>query len=403
MLHKINAQKWRITNLLPALTVLSVFTFSCKKEIDSETTKANTEQLAGKNSLNDVKVKSFMQVNLVANNGNYNAAHVDATLKNAWGIAWSPGGTAWVNAPGGHVSELYNGEGIKAALTVNVPSPGGNEGGNPTGIIFNPNVADFVIPSGNANAPTRAVFIFVGVDGIVSGWNPSWGNHAFTKFNNVATSAYTGLAIANNGGSNFLYAADFRARKIAIWNRAWAPVAMSFTDPNLPAGYSPFNIQEVNGQLFVLYAKVGSDGRSQEGKGLGIVDIFTPAGVFVKRFASRDKLNAPWGVTIAAASFFPQEMEDDEDDDDSGAPQPKILVGNFGDGKINVYSLNGKFLGQLKSHDHVIAIDKLWAIGFAPTTSTIDQNRLYFAAGPNNEQDGVFGYLIKDAPVGDDD
>ena len=135
---------------------------------------------------------------------------------------------------------------------------------------------------------------------------------------------------------------------------------------------------------------------------MGIVDIFTPAGVFVKRFASRDKLNAPWGVTMAAASFFPQEMEDEEDDD-NGAPQPKILVGNFGDGKINVYSLNGKFLGQLKSHDHVIAIDKLWAIGFAPTTSTIDQNRLYFAAGPNNEQDGVFGYLIKDAPVGDDD
>ncbi len=104
MLHKINAQKWRITNLLPALTVLSVFTFSCKKEIGSETTKANTEQLAGKNSLNDVKVKSFMQVNLVANNVNYNAAHVDATLKNAWGIAWSPGGTAWVNAQGGNVS-----------------------------------------------------------------------------------------------------------------------------------------------------------------------------------------------------------------------------------------------------------------------------------------------------------
>ena len=400
-MYKINAQKWRISNLLPALTVLLVFTFSCKKEIGSETANVETELLASKNSLQDVKVKSFMQVNLVANNGNYNAAHIDATLKNAWGIAWSPGGTAWVNAQGGHVSELYNGEGVKAALTVNVPSPGGNEGGNPTGIIFNPNVADFVIPSGNANAPTRAVFIFVGVDGIVSGWNPSWANHAFTKFNNVATSAYTGLAIANNGGSNFLYAADFRAKKIVVWSRTWAPVAMSFTDPNLPAGYAPFNIQEVSGQLFVMYAKAGSDGRSLAGKGLGIVDIFTPAGIFVKRFASRDKLNAPWGVTMAAASFFPQEME--EEDDDNGTPQPKILVGNFGDGKINVYSLNGKFSGQLKSHDHVIAIDKLWAIGFAPIPSTIDQNRLYFAAGPNNEEDGVFGYLIKDASVGDDD
>ncbi len=399
MLH-INYQKSVLLKIVPALLLVMCIISGCKKEIGSSTPAE--ESVAEKSASKDVKLKSFMQVNLVANNGNYNAAHIDATLKNAWGIAWSPGGTAWVNSQGGHVSELYNGEGVKAALTVNVPSPGGNEGGNPTGIIFNPNVADFVIPSGNTTAPTRAVFIFVGVDGIVSGWNPSWGNHAFTKFNNVSTSAYTGLAIASNGGSNFLYAADFRARKISVWNKTWAPVAMSFTDPHLPAGYSPFNIQEVNGQLFVMYAKVGSDGRSQAGRGLGIVNIFTPAGVFVKRFGEREKLNAPWGVTMAPAGFFPQEMDDDDGDDDDGdddgdhIPQPKILVGNFGDGKINVYSLSGKFLGQLKSHDHVISIDKLWAIGFAPTTSPISQNRLYFAAGPNNEEDGLFGYIIKE-------
>jgi uncharacterized protein (TIGR03118 family) len=402
-MNKIIFQKSGLINLVAAILLLSGIISGCKKEIGNQDVQSFDEQAtAERNSSKEIELKSFKQVNLVANNANYNAAHIDATLKNGWGIAWSPGGTAWVNSQGGHVSELYNGEGIKAALTVNVPSPGGNEGGNPTGIIFNPNVADFVIPSGNANPATRAVFIFVGVDGIVSGWNPSWGNHAFTKFNNVATSAYTGLAIANNGGSNFLYAADFRARKIAVWDRTWAPVAMSFTDPNLPAGYSPFNIENVGGQLFVMYAKVGNDGRSQAGKGLGIVNIFTPAGVLVKRFASRDKLNAPWGVTMAAPTFFPQEMEDD-DDDDNNAPQPKILVGNFGDGKINVYRLDGKFLGQLKSHDHVISIDKLWAIGFAPTTSPIDQNRLYFAAGPNNEEDGLFGYLIKDPKADDDD
>ncbi len=404
IMYKFIFKKLSVFNLLPALLLLLVIVAGCKKEIGNQSTKPGAGQAVdGKNNAKDVEVKNFMQVNLVANNANYNAAHVDPTLKNAWGIAWSAGGTAWVNAQGGHVSELYNGEGLKAALTVNVPSPGGNEGGNPTGIIFNPVAADFVIPSGNTTAATRAVFIFVGVDGIVSGWNPSWGNHAFTKFNNVATSAYTGLTIAKNGGSSFLYAADFRAGKIAVWTRAWVPVTMSFTDPNLPAGYSPFNIQEVNGQLFITYAKVGSDGRSQAGKGLGIVDIFTPAGVFVKRFAAREKLNAPWGVAMAAATFFPQEMNDDDKEEGIPAtPQPKILVGNFGDGKINVYSLNGKFLGQLKSHDHVIAIDKLWAIGFAPVTSSIDQNRLYFAAGPNNEEDGLFGYLIKDLSTGDD-
>ena len=398
-MYKLIYQKLGLFQLLLALVLLTGMVAGCKKEPGLN--RDNDQLQVGDNNSKDVSLKSFMQVNLVANNANYNAATVDPTLKNGWGIAWSPGGTAWVNSQGGHVSELYNGQGIKAALTVNIPSPGGSEGGNPTGIVFNPNVADFVIPSGNTTPATRALFIFVGVDGIVSGWNPSWGNHAFAKFNNVATSAYTGLAIAKNGGSNFLYAADFRAGKIAVWDRTWAPVAMSFTDPNLPAGYSPFNIQEVNGQLFVMYAKVASDGRSQAGKGLGIVDIFTPSGEFVKRFADKDKLNAPWGVTMAAASFFPQKMEDEDDDDDNSnhTPQPKILVGNFGDGKINVYSMNGKFLGQLKSHDHVISIDKLWAIGFAPTTSPIDQNRLYFAAGPNNEEDGLFGYLIKDNTI----
>lgn len=398
-MDRVMHSKLHVFSLLFAVLLLFGITSGCKKETrtNSDSQLVQTEESDSK----DVRLKSFAQVNLVANNANYQAATIDPTLINAWGIAWSPGGTAWVNAQGGHVSELYNGQGVKAALTVNVPSPGGNEGGNPTGIIFNPIATDFVIPSGNASPATRATFIFVGVDGIVSGWNPSWGNHAYTKFNNVATSAYTGLAIAKNGTNNFLYAADFRAGKIAVWDRTWAPVSMSFTDPKLPSGYSPFNIQEVNGQLFVMYAKVGADGRSVAGKGLGIVDIFTPDGVFVKRFADRDKLNAPWGVTMAAPGFFPQKNKeaddaDDDDDDDNQVPQPKILVGNFGDGKINVYSMEGKFLGQLKSKDHVISIDKLWAIGFAPTTSPIDQNRLYFAAGPNNEEDGLFGYLIKE-------
>ncbi len=399
-MYKVICQKLSLLQLLSALLLLTGMVSGCKKATDL---KMDTEQLQTEdNNSKDVSLKSFMQVNLVANKANYHAATIDPTLKNGWGIAWSPGGTAWVNSQGGHVSELYNGQGIKAALTVNIPSPGGGEGGNPTGIIFNPNVADFVIPSGNTTPATRALFIFVGVDGVVSGWNPSWGNHAFAKFNHVATSAYTGLAIAKNEGNNFLYAADFRAGKIAVWDRTWAPVAMSFTDPYLPAGYSPFNIQEVNGQLFVMYAKVASDGESQAGKGLGIIDIFTPSGDFIKRFADKDKLNAPWGVTMAAASFFPQKMEDDDEEDgdhSNHTPQPKVLVGNFGDGKINVYSMSGKFLGQLKSHDHVISIDKLWAIGFAPTTSPIDQNRLYFAAGPNDEEDGLFGYLIKDNSI----
>jgi len=391
-----NHRKASLLKFLSVLFLITGMVTSCKKESNNLST--NNALKSEKSGSEEGGIKNFIQVNLVANNANYNAAHIDANLKNAWGLAWVASGIAWVNAQAGHVSNLYNGEGVKLGLTVSIPSPGG-PGGNPTGIIFNPNAADFVIPSGNSAPQGAARFIFVGVDGIVSGWNPTWGTNAFAKFNNVTTSAYTGLAIANNGGSNFLYAADFRAGKISVWDRTWASVAMSFTDPNLPAGYSPFNIQQVNGQLFVLYAKVGSDGRNQPGKGLGFVDIFTPAGTFVKRFASRDKLNSPWGVTMAAPTFFPQKMSDDNEvGNNQVTPQPKILVGNFGDGKINVYSMHGKFLGQLRTHDQVLTIDKLWAIGFAPSTSTIDQNRLYFTAGPNNEEDGLFGYIIK-APV----
>ncbi len=351
-------------------------------------------------------IKSFRQVKLVANNTNYGAGLIDKALINGWGIAFSATGTPWIGSQGGGVSTVYNSEGTAIVLgPVNVPSPGGPTGGNPTGVIFNPVASDFIIPSANAQPATGARFIFVGVDGVVSGWNGTRGVNAFAQINNVATSAYTGLAIAASGGSNFLYAADFRAGKIAVWERTWAPVSMKFKDPWLPWGYAPFNIQAVGEYLYVTYAKVGPDGRSEAGEGKGYVSIFRPDGSFVKRFASRDELNAPWGVAMAPASFFPEKIKCDEHHHRYGhsnhghncEPQPAILIGNFGDGRINVYSLKGKFLGQLKSNKRTIKIDGLWAITFPPATSTIDPNRLYFAAGPNHETDGLFGYVIKEA------
>ena len=142
------------------------------------------------------------------------------------------------------------------------------------------------------------------------------------------------------------------------------------------------------------------------GEGNGFVSIFKTDGTFVKRFASRGELNAPWGIAMAPATFFPESIKSDDDDhhrfghshhDNDREPRPAILIGNFGDGRINVYSLRGKFLGQLKSHKRTIKIEGLWGIAFPPTTSTIDPNRLYFAAGPEDEADGLFGYIIKDA------
>jgi len=241
--------------------------------------------------------------------------------------------------------------------------------------------ADFKLSN---NAAGR--FFFVGVDGILSGWNGAAGNNALVIKNN-AGSVYTGVTMAQNDAKAWrLYAANFATGKIDVWDKDFASVNLPFSDPNLPAGYAPFNIQNVGGKLFVLYAKVGSDGDEEKGPGKGFVDIYNANGMLEKRFASREQLNAPWGVAQAPDTFFSNE---------DGQSQPAILVGNFGDGHINAYSLTGKFLGQLRAHGQPLEIEGLWALMFPPATSTIDPNRLYFAAGPDDEKEGLFGYITK--------
>ncbi len=351
--------------------------------------------MAGCKKNDQVSLKEFKQVNLVANNNAYNNPHVDPTLQNAWGLAFNPTGVAWVNSQQGHVSEIYDKEGNILRPPVNIPSPGGPTGGNPTGIIFNSS-NDFTLEN-----KQKAIFLFVGLDGVLSGWNPTAGENALLIKNNSATSVYTGLADGISGGKNFIYAADFKTGKIDVWNASFEPVTMSFTDPGLPAGYAPFNIQNIEGKLYVAYAKVDpEEGEEEAGIGLGFVSIFNTDGSFVKRFASNGLLNAPWGLAKAPASFFEDTrdcgLENGSGHGNHARPQPAILVGNFGDGHINAYSLDGEFLGQLKSENKVITIEGLWALSFPPATATsVDPNRLYFAAGPEDEKDGLFGYIIK--------
>ncbi|MBS1660598.1 MAG: TIGR03118 family protein [Bacteroidetes bacterium] len=349
--------------------------------------------------LDKKELRDFQQVNLIANNGEYGAKLQDPTLLNAWGLAFSSNGIAWVNALGGHVSELYTAEGAIVRAPVKIPSPTDTVGGLPTGIVFSGGKG-FKISNGQASN-----FLFVGVDGVLSGWNGAANTKALVIKNNAATSSYTGLALASSGGANYIYAANFRTGKIDVWDTTFASVSMAFRDPGLPSGYAPFNIQAVGSWLYVMYAKVGPDGRDQAGPGNGFVDIFTTDGAFVKRFASRGSLNAPWGVAMAPAGFLQShDMEDDDKSHNSGrgghddfdGSQPVILVGNFGDGRINVYTVDGSYQGQLQSHNKTIVIDGLWALSFPPSTATtIDPNRLYFTAGPDKETDGVFGYLIK--------
>jgi uncharacterized protein (TIGR03118 family) len=346
-------------------------------------------------------LRDFQQVNLVANKWSYSPKLVDTSLQNAWGLAWSPSGIAWVNSNGGHVSELYTAEGAVVRPGVRIPSPTDTMGGVPSGIVFGGGKG-FTLDNHQG-----ALFMFVGEDGVLSGWNGAAGNNALRIKDRSATSIYKGLALAASGGANFIYAANFMTGKIDVWDTTFAPVAMPFHDPDLPAGYAPFNIQAIGSWLFVTYAKVGPGGHDEtDGPGLGFVDVFNTDGSFVRRFASRGTLNAPWGVTMAPAGFLEEsDMSEENGKGNNNSSKseskhdpsfPTILVSNFGDGRINVFSEGGEYLGQLRSHDKVVVIDGLWAIGFAPTTATaVDPMRLYFTAGPNKETDGLFGYLIK--------
>ena len=213
------------------LVLFTGFSVSCRK--------ANIDK-------NDLR--NFQQVNLVSNNGADGPVLNDPSLQNAWGIAWSPTGIAWVNSEASHLSHLYTGEGAIVRAAVNIPSPTDTIGGAPTGIVF-AGGAGFTLANGQA-----AAFLFVGDDGVISGWNGAAGNNALRIADNSASSGYFGLALATWNGSHFLYAANFKAGKIDVWDTTFTAVNMPFHDPGLPASYSPFNIQSIGSWLFVMYA-----------------------------------------------------------------------------------------------------------------------------------------------------
>jgi len=297
---------------------------------------------------------------------------------------------------------VYTAEGapVPARPAVNIPSPTDTMGGNPTGIVF-AGGKGFRLSNGAA-----ANFLFVTEDGILAGWNGPAGNNAIRIKNFFGTASFKGMAISSWGTDNYIYAADFKGGKIWTWDTGFAAVPMPFHDPGIPSGFAPFNIQAAGSWLFVTYAKVGPTGDDVAGPGNGFVSIFKPDGSFAGRFASRGWLNSPWGVTAAGNNFLEEsdmdamsgmhgESQNNSKYGDHRDLDSVILVGNFGDGRINAFSLEGKFLGQLQSHKRTVVIDGLWALSFAPTTSTVDQRRLYFTAGPDDEKDGLFGYPIK--------
>jgi len=360
VISKIQSATIRSKAIFLAL-IISVAVVSCHKDDNNSSTSGATT--------------NFNRVNLVSNNSQDSGARVDPNLVNGWGIAFSPTGNPWLSSEGGGVSVAYDATGNQVVPPVSIPSASANTGGHPTGTVFNNSATAFVLPGGGV-----AKFIFVGDDGVISGW--SSGTAAERVVDNSASASYTGVTIANDSARTFLYAANFKQARIDVFDSSFTAVSKTFTDPGLPEGYSPFNIQNVGGQLYVMYAKLGSNGDEEKGAGLGYVDIFKPDGSLVGRFASQGSLNAPWGIAMAPAGFL------------DGNNSNVILIGNFGDGQINAYSPDAKFIGQLKSNGTPVVIDGLWGISFAPSSaSNIPPTRLFFAAGPNDEQNGLFGYI----------
>ncbi len=318
---------------------------------------------------------AYIQHNLVANLDGV-ADFTDTKLLNPWGIAFSATSPFWIADNHSGFSTLYNSAGAPQSIIVTIPPPNGAPPtGAPTGVVFN-GTTGFQVGS---NAPAR--FIFATEDGTIAGWNA--GTNSVIKVDNSVTGAvYKGLAIATQGGITHLYAADFHNGKIDAFDTNFSPATLtgSFADSSIPAGYAPFNIQQIGGQLYVTYAQQDSDAHDDvAGPGHGYVNVFDANGNLLKRVASAGVLNSPWGIASAPTGFGPF----------GGA----LLVGNFGDGQINAFDPGtGAPLGALAdANGSPIVVPGLWALAFGNGGNGGDPHTLYFTAGPNGEADGLFG------------
>jgi uncharacterized protein (TIGR03118 family) len=372
-------------------------------------------------ALEDRRVLSgnVLQTNLVSDLPGV-AQQLDPNLVNPWGISESAGSPFWVSDNNAGVASLYNTQGIPQSLVVSIPSPGDPLGstGTPTGTVFNIDLAGggFMLSGvDKTGAPTSApaIFLFATEDGTIVGWNPgvnpvgfdpnkagTYGIIAVDNSSNPTAAAgavYKGLTIATDAnGNTLLYASNFRAGTIDVFDTSFKPVttlpAGAFTDPHLPKGYAPFNVQVLGGQVYVTYAKQDAAKHDDvAGQGHGFVDVFNLDGSpgldgGKVRLVTRGQLNSPWGLAIAPASF--------------GSLAGALLVGNFGNGRIHAYdATTGAFMGTLKDPDgEPIQISGLWALKVGNGGNGGDANTVYFTAGLFGETHGLFGSLTPVAP-----
>ena len=335
----------------------------------------------------------FHQTNLISNLATEGAQVVDKNALNTWGLAFSSTSPLWASDNNSGVATLYNitPGGLTATkrnLTVTVP--GGrastNDGSSPTGQVFNP-TSGFVVTTTAGSG--SALFIFDSESGQISAWNPAAdpisaaGTSTATLKYSSPTAVYKGLTIATTDEGTFLYAANFHDGTVDVFNSAFQLVHLDgdFTDPDLPPGYAPFGIQNINGLIYVSYALQNATKHDDvAGIGHGFIDVYTSNGFLIERLVSRVDLDSPWGLAEAPAGFGPFAGD--------------LLVGNFGNGLIHAFGLfSGVPRGALLDEQHQpIQIDGLWALKFG-TATTGGTGTLLFSSGPNGETDGLIGSI----------
>jgi uncharacterized protein (TIGR03118 family) len=334
------------------------------------------------------QAQHYKQTNLVSNITGM-APTIDPNLKNPWGLTRSSGSPWWVGNNNSGTSTLYDGKGNIIPLVVTVPPPKGSAAGTqsaPTGVVFNGSPTDFLLAPGK-----QAIFIFATEEGTISGWNPGIDLHnAVLRVDNsdgggAGGAVYKGATSAEVDGKKFLYITNFRSAKVEVYDTNFNHVHLgedAFDDDAVPRGFAPFNVQNIGGTLFVTYAKQDAPRHDPVGgDGLGFVEIFTPSGKHIGHLEHGDWFNAPWGVVWTTRDF--------------GEFSNAILVGNFRSGWIAAFNgFTHKFIGWVRNpDDSLVTIDGLWSLTFGNDATAGPANTLFFTAGINNEQDGLFGTL----------
>jgi len=385
-----------ISGSAPALSTLGFF---CAVALAACGGGGGSGSMGGSSQMTTPSSQEFADTALVSDKVGVVATTttIDANLQNPWGIAVAPGLPFWIADNNSNLSTLYSGTGTVETGTITgsnsvgiaIPASAAGVQSNPTGQVYNA-TGGFLIHT--VNGMESAQFIYDGEGGTIAAWAANSGATTVTAYddgivNGTNHAVYKGLAIGSVNGATFLYATDLHNNKVDVFDTNFSkPAAMQgkFVDPTIPAGFVPFGISAVSGQLYFTYAKQDSAMHDEvTGAGLGYVDVFDMSGNFVTRFASQGMLNAPWGIAVAPSGF--------------GSIAGDVLIGNFGDGTINIFTPSGSLatvVGQLMvTNGGTLNIPGLWALVFGNGDPDKPLTTLFYTAGFANQTDGVFGTI----------